>query len=338
MRHKLLGTTGLRVSEIGLGTLNFGETKDWGVAPETARQILDGFAGAGGTLLDTAPNYAGGASEQIIGDFLKGQRDDFVVSTKYTASTSGHILAGGNSARTMIRSLEESLGRLGTDYVDIFWLHYWDGTTPMAEIVKAFDALVTAGKIRHFGFSDTPAWLVSRAVTMAELRGWSMPAAVQIEYSLAARDAERELLPMADALGLGAVGWGPLAAGALAGGAAPARRQPEALPAPLRTVAEAVSGIAAEAGLSPLAAALRWLLRGRAAHTLVPLVGARTPEQLATILTAAEGDLDAEVLDALSAATAPKLGFPHDLIGSRYLRQLAVGRDAVLEAPPRPRA
>lgn len=338
MRYKLLGPTGLRVSEVGIGTLNFGEAKAWGADAGEAARILTLFAERGGTLIDTAPNYAGGAAEEIVGDFLAADRDRFVVATKYTANNDRHILSGGNSGRTMIRSVEDSLRRLKTDYLDILWLHYWDGTTPVSEILKTAENLIVAGKIRYFGFSDTPAWLVSRAVTMAEIRGWSAPAAIQIEYSLAARDAERELLPMADALGLSAVGWGPLAAGALAAGVRPLRRDPAALPPPLAQTAARVAGIAAEAGSSPVELALRWLLRRPARRNVIPLLGARTSAQLEASLDAAEGELDDQTIAALDATTAPRLGFPHDLIDSPYLRRLALGDPAAQSAPERPRA
>lgn len=337
MKYRLLGPSGLRVSEIALGTLNFGESKDWGVDVEGARAILGAFADRGGTLIDTAPNYAAGRAEEIVGDFIADRRDRFVVATKYTASGDPHVLAGGNSARTMIRSVEDSLRRLGTDHIDLFWLHFWDGTTPLAEILKGFEHLISAGKIRYAGFSDVPAWLVSRADILADLRGWARPVAVQVEYSLAARDAEREYLPMAQALDLGVVGWGPLAAGALCGGCDPRRRPKEKAPISVLEAAEKAAGIAAEAGLSPLEAALRWVLRPDRLAPVIPLIGARTQEQLTRTLDAAEGALDPKVAATLSKATAPSLGFPHDLISSSYLRRFALGKDTEIH-PFRPRA
>lgn len=338
MKYKLLGASGLRVSEIALGTLNFGESKAWGVAEADALAILGAFVERGGTLIDTAPNYAGGAAERIVGAFAQRGRERVLISTKYTASGDPHVLAGGNSARTMIRSVEESLGRLQTDYIDVLWLHFWDGTTPLAEILRGFNHLAAAGKVRYFGFSDIPAWLVSRAVTMAELRGWAPPIAVQVEYSLAARDVEREFLPMADALDLGVVGWGAMAAGALGGAAAPARRPKDKIPKAVRAAVEQVERIAGECGVSSRALALRWLLGGSPTERLVPLIGARSVDQLVETLDAAEGDLAPEIVEALSRATAPRLGFPHDLIGSPYLRRFAIGEGNSLMPPPTPRA
>ncbi|WP_341861305.1 aldo/keto reductase [Gymnodinialimonas sp. 57CJ19] len=337
MKYRLLGHSGLRVSELALGSLNFGEAKAWGADREASLAVLSRFAEAGGILIDSAPNYGNGAAEEIIGEFIAPRRDEVVVSTKYTASGSPHVLAGGNSARTMVASVERSLKRLKTDHIDLFWLHFWDGTTPLEEILKGFDALITSGKIRYIGFSDVPAWLVSRALTMSEFRGWARPAAVQVEYSLAAREAEREFLPMAAALDLGVVGWGALAAGALSGGSNPQRRPTDKVPSHIRKTAEAVSQIADEAGLSLRELALRWLLRSGQSAPVVPLIGARNEAQLSESLRAADGPLDEALADRLTEATAPRLGFPHDLIKSPYLRRFALGKDNEIH-PFRPRA
>jgi aryl-alcohol dehydrogenase-like predicted oxidoreductase len=337
MKYQLLGHSGLRVSDIALGTLNFGETKDWGVDRDEALGILGTFADHGGTLIDTAPNYAGGASETIVGEFISDQRERFVVSTKYTASPDPHVLAGGNSARTMVNSVEVSLKRLRTDYIDMFWLHFWDGTTPMDEILKTFETLVSSGKVRYVGFSDVPAWLVSRAVTMSEMRGWARPVAVQVEYSLAARAAEREFLPMATALDLGIVGWGAMAAGALSGGTSPRRRSSDKIPVAIRNTVDTVTAIAEEAGLSLPEIALRWLTARNGGSGMIPLIGARTVDQLKETLAAADGDLDPEIVERLTRETAPELGFPHDLIASPYLRRFAFGKDTEIK-PFRARA
>lgn len=334
MRHKLLGPSGLRVSELCLGTLTFGENRVWGTDAEAAGVILRAFADAGGTFLDTAPNYGDGVAEEIIGRFVAGRRDDFVIATKFTAASSRHPLAGGNSRKSMIRSVDASLRRLGTDHIDLLWLHYWDGTTPLDEIMRALDDLVRAGKLLYIGISDTPAWLIGRAALLAELRGWSRVITAQFEYNLAARTAERELLPMAEALDLGIVCWGPLAAGALAGGGDPKRRSAEAVPPAIARVAAAVQARAQDAGLPPAALALRWLM----ARGLIPLVGARTPEQIVATITAAEKDIEPALLTALDDLARPEMGFPHELIGSSYLRKLALGDPAVLLPPKRPRA
>lgn len=337
MRYKLLGRSGLRVSEIALGTLNFGETKDWGVSAEDAARLLGIFADHGGTFIDTAPNYAAGAAETIVGKAIAENRDRFVVATKYTASNNGHVLAGGNSTRTMIQSIEASLKRLGTEHIDLLWLHFWDGTTPIEEILRGFDALYAAGKVRYVGLSDVPAWIASRAVTMAELRGWLRPVAVQVEYSLAARDAEREFLPMADALDLGVVGWGALAAGALSGGANPMRRKADKVPSSIRQTVDRVEEILSGSDTDLPAAALQWILQAEHAQSVVPLIGARQPVHLTQTLSAVHQDLDAELIKNLTEATAPVLGFPHNLLASSYLQRFAMGKDNEFR-PYRPRA
>jgi len=337
MRYKLLGGSGLRVSEVGLGTMTFGETKGWGADATAAEAILRTFTDAGGILIDTAPNYSGGASEELVGAFVAGRRYDHVISTKYTAAGARHVLAGGNSRRAMRRSVEESLQRLRTDFIDLLWLHFWDGTTPLAEILRGVEDLISAGKVLYCGFSNTPSWLISRAVTMAELRTASVPVAVQTEYNVAVRDAERELLPMADALDLGVVCWGAMAAGALAGGSDPRRRARADLPPALAERATQISAIAAESDLSPAALALRWLLRHPAHLSVVPLIGARTPAQLKESLGAADGVLDATTLKALDSMAPPALGNPHELIASPYLRKFALGQPDLLDPPVRPR-
>lgn len=336
MRQRLLGQSGLRVSELCLGTLTFGETKPWGADADTANAILAAFADAGGTFIDTAPNYADGAAEEIVGRFVAGRRHDFVLATKYTASNRRHPLAGGNSRKSLIRSVEDSLRRLGTDYIDLLWLHYWDGTTPLDEILRAFDDLVRAGKLLYVGLSDAPAWLVSRAATMAELRGWSRVVATQLEYNVASRDAERELLPMADALGLGVVCWGPFAASALAGGTDPRRRPVHTLPPRLAAVAASLIRLAEEAGTSNIALALRWLMQ-RPEGGRIPLIGARTVEQLQAAIAAAGNPVPDAVIEGMDALAPPEPGFPHALIGSSYLRRLALGDPALFDPPPRMR-
>lgn len=337
MRHKLLGHSGLRASELCLGTLTFGEKKDWGTDAETAEAILGCFADAGGTFIDTAPNYGGGAAEEIIGAFLAGQRDDFVVATKFTASTRRHALAGGNSRKAMMASVEASLRRLGVDSIDLLWLHYWDGTTPLDEILRGLDDLVRSGKILYIAISDTPAWIVGRAALLAELRGWSRVIATQVEYNVATRSAERELLPMAEALDLGIVCWGPLAAGALAGGEDPRRRTLASLPPQLASAVAALRGISDETGLSCGTLALRWLMQRPLQAAVIPVVGARTPAQLETILASAATSLDDPTLAALDAVAPPDLGFPHELIGSPYLRKLPLGDPGALSPPIRAR-
>ena len=203
MRYTLLGRSGLRVSEVALGTMTFGEAWGWGASEDESRRMFEAFVEAGGNFVDTACNYTDGQSESIVGALVEPARDRFVVATKYTLTARrDDPNAGGNHRKNLVQTLEASLRRLRTDYVDLLWLHMWDGMTPVDEVVRALDDLVSSGKVLYVGISDTPAWVVSQAVTLAELRGWSPFVAVQAPYSLADRDVERELLPMARALGL----------------------------------------------------------------------------------------------------------------------------------------
>src|SRR5689334_3502547 len=218
MRYRLLGKSGLRVSEICLGTMTFGEDWGWGAGAEDARKIYDAFRKAGGNFIDTANVYTNGSSERFVGEFIKGHREAVVVATKYTNANPGtDPNAAGNQRKSMVQALEASLKRLGTDYIDLYWMHIWDQITPVEEVMRGFDDLVRQGKILYAGVSDAPAWWISQANTIAELRGWTPFVGLQIEYSLLERTVERELLPMAAALGLGVTAWSPLAGGLLTG-------------------------------------------------------------------------------------------------------------------------
>ena len=208
MKYRLLGPSGLRVSELSLGTMTFGEEWGWGAGKEESRRIYDAYREAGGNFIDTANVYTGGTSERMLGEFLQGHREQMVVATKYTnAMTTGDANAGGNQRKNMMQAVEGSLRRLNTDYIDLYWLHIWDQLTPLEEVMRGFDDLVRQGKVLYVGVSDAPAWWVSRANTLTELRGWSPLVGLQIEYSLVERTVERELIPMAKALGIGVTAW-----------------------------------------------------------------------------------------------------------------------------------
>lgn len=219
-RYTLLGRSGLRVSPLCLGTMNFGTEWGWGHDAETARKIFQRYIELGGNFIDTADGYTGGTSEQLLGQFIEERslRDRVVLATKFTfTGEMGNPNAGGNGRKNMIRALEGSLKRLRTDYVDLYWLHAWDMLTPVEEVMSGLDALVRAGKVRYIGFSDTPAWYTSRAQTLADLRGWEKICALQFEYNLTERSVEREHVPMALELGMGLCPWSPLASGLLTG-------------------------------------------------------------------------------------------------------------------------
>jgi aryl-alcohol dehydrogenase-like predicted oxidoreductase len=318
MRYTTFGRTGLRVSELVLGAMTFGEQGGVGAPIEECRRILDAYAEAGGNVVDTAINYRGGASEEILGELLAGRRDRFVVGTKYTVTRDPDDPNGGGSHRKNLRlSLETSLRRLRTDHVDIYWVHIWDRSTPTDETMRALDDAVTAGKVLYIGVSDTPAWVVSRANTLADWRGWTPFAGLQVPYSLIERDAERELLPMAQAYGMTVLGWGPLGGGVLSGkysAGSPAgttRLSQDAISDRDLGVARVVGEVATELGVTPAQVALAWV---RERHGVLPIIGARTVHQLQQNLGCTAVTLPSELVVRLEAATQFSLGFPADFI------------------------
>src|SRR5580698_6981497 len=219
MKYKLLGRSGLKVSELCLGTMGFGTEAGWGADKATSFAIMEAFANAGGNFLDTANIYKLGTSEKIIGEFIQqNDRDFFVIATKYSLKdNTTNPNASGNNRKNMMRSVEQSLKRLQTDFIDVLYLHIWDDLTPIDEILRGLDDLIRQGKINYIAISDTPAWIVSKGNTMAELMGWSQFIALQVEYSLIKRDADRDLIPMAKHFGMTLTPWAPLAGGALTG-------------------------------------------------------------------------------------------------------------------------
>ena len=327
MDFQLLGRSGLRVSQLALGTMTFGSDWGWGADDEESRRVFERFAEAGGTFVDTASNYTDGSSERIVGECIAGDRDRFVVATKYTLSLDPEDPnAGGNHRKSLVRSLEQSLRRLGTDYVDVLWLHMRDALTPIDEAVRALDDQVRLGKVLYVGISDSPAWLVAQANTLAELRGWSPFVAVQVPYSLAGRDPERELLPMAAALGLSVTAWGVLEAGVLTGKPAEERRWPDdTVSERTEQLVELVGEIADDHGCTQAQAAIAWLLQRPAPPAVIPIVGARREEQILENLGALEVTLDPDAVERLNEASRPRLGFPRDFLESRGVRGLIYG-------------
>jgi aryl-alcohol dehydrogenase-like predicted oxidoreductase len=218
MKYKLLGKSGLRVSELALGTMTFGEEWGWGANKEESKKVFDAFAKAGGNFIDTANRYTEGTSEKFVGDFISSDREHLVVGTKYTLFTRRDDPSfSGNHRKNMMQALNESLKRLNTDYIDLYWVHAWDFTTPKEEVLRALDDMVRAGKILYIGISDTPAWIVSRMNAIAELRGWTQFVGLQIKYSLIDRSVERELLPMAQKLDMAVTPWAVVGGGILSG-------------------------------------------------------------------------------------------------------------------------
>jgi aryl-alcohol dehydrogenase-like predicted oxidoreductase len=316
MRYRLLGTSGLRVSQLFLGAMTFGDPSGAGAPVEECARMLDAYADAGGNVIDTAVNYGDGASEEILGQLLAGRRERFVLATKYTITRDGtDPNAAGSHRKNLRHSLETSLRRLRTDYLDIYWVHIWDQHTPIEETLQALDEQIRAGKILYIGISNAPAWVVSRANTLAELRGWSSFVGLQVPYSLLARDIERELLPMAATFRLSVAAWGPLAGGMLSGKfssgtppTGPTRVTAEVIGDRERAVATLVTEVAAELGASPAQVALAWILtRSPALH---PIVGARRLDQLVDNLGAPAVELPAALCDRLDQNTAINLGYP----------------------------
>jgi aryl-alcohol dehydrogenase-like predicted oxidoreductase len=341
MRYTLLGRSGLRVSEVALGTMTFGETWGWGASEDECRRMFEVFVDAGGNFVDTACNYTDGTSEEIVGRLVAPDRERFVVATKYTLNMRrDDPNAGGNHRKNLVRTLEASLRRLGTDYVDLLWLHMWDGMTPVEEVVRALDDLVASGKVLYVGISDTPSWVVSQAVATADLRGWSRFVALQAPYSLADRDVERELLPMARALDLTFTPWGMLEGGALTGKYLDESDEPrrhDAVGPKTNGMAREVVAVAAEIGATPAQVAIAWV-RAQPWHS-VPIVGARSEAQLRDNLAALDVELSGEQLERLDAVSAFRLGFPRDFLESDHVRGLIFGETfEAIDDPRAPRA
>jgi aryl-alcohol dehydrogenase-like predicted oxidoreductase len=318
--YRLLGRSGLRVSPLALGTMTFG----WGADQDAARAIFDAYVGRGGNFVDTANGYANGAAEEMVGEFAESRREELVIATKYSMPMrSGDPNSGGNSRKSMVRSVEDSLKRLRTDYIDLLYLHIWDGNTPVEEVLRAMDDLVRAGKVLYVGISDIPAWQVSRMQAIAELRGWAPLIALQIPYNLIERTVERDLIPMAETLGLGVVAWSPLAGGVLTGKygqedlaleSGYTRKAVAAgngfLTSRGLEIAEVVKEVAAKLSTTPSRVALAWT--GLNPAVVAPIIGARTLAQLDDNLGVFGISLEPEQRARLAEASAVDLGFPHE--------------------------
>jgi aryl-alcohol dehydrogenase-like predicted oxidoreductase len=316
-----LGRSGLRVSPLTLGTMTFGEDLGWGSSPEESEKILATYLDRGGNSIDTANIYTNGHAEKIVGDYFAGQpalRDRVVIGTKFFGNLyQGDPNGGGPGRKAIVQQLENSLRRLRTDYVDLYWLHNFDPATPAEETLRALDDLVSAGKIRYVGFSDVPAWATAEAATIARFRGWAPIIALQLEYSLLERTAEGELIPMAQALGMAVMPWGPLKSGFLSGKYSSTATGPvdttrtQLVGAPSEAdyvVIDALNAVAREVGASPAAVALAWV-QGRPGITST-LVGARRMDQFEANLHAQDVTLTGAQRGALDEVSTPALNFP----------------------------
>jgi aryl-alcohol dehydrogenase-like predicted oxidoreductase len=362
VKYQLLGKSGLRVSELCLGAMTFGEEWGWGASKEECHKIFNAYVDAGGNFIDTANKYTEGTSEKYIGEFIASDRDRFVLATKYTSNTRrGDPNAGGNHRKNMIQSLEASLKRLNTDYIDLYWVHAWDPLTPIEEMMRALDDMVRAGKILYIGVSDAPAWIVSQANTLANLKGWTEFTGLQIEYSLIERTPERELLPMADALNIGVTAWSPLGGGVLTGKYNKSNREEQqqqntsssssttvvaqegnsrlevqnefanrVLNDRNMLIAQEVSKIAKEIGCSAAQVALNWvrqqnIMSPAGKNKIIPIIGARKETQIKDNLACLEFELTSEQMQRLNEVSKIELGFPHDFLNSEMIKDIIYG-------------
>ena len=343
--YRLLGRSGLRVSPVALGTMTFGKDWGWGADADEARRIFDLYVDRGGNFVDTAVNYTNGVSERILGEFIADKRDRIVLATKFTMSREpGNPNAGGNHRLNMVRSVEQSLRQLNTNRIDLLYLHAWDMTTQVDEVMRGLDDLVRSGKIHYAGICNTPAWRISQMQTLADLRGWTPFIALQIEYSLIERSVEHELIPMAAALGLGVLPWSPLGGGILTGkyGKSDVADSHEVSISPTRKgiiassghlnersieVAAVVRAIAEEIGATSSQVAIAWTLTNPA--VTAPVIGARTLSQAADNLGALDVALSPEHVDRLNRASAPDPIFPARFVGRPMVKQLIFGGASV---------
>jgi len=336
--YRLLGRSGLQVSPLALGTMTFGSDWGWGADRDETKKIFDAYVERGGNFIDSANAYTNGTAEQMVGEFAGSRRDQLVIATKYTMATRpGDPNSGGTSRKSMVRSVEGSLSRLQTDYIDLLYLHMWDGIAPVEEVLRGMDDLVRAGKVLYVGMSDIPAWQVSRMQAIAELRGWAPLIALEIPYNLIERTVERDLIPMAETMGLGVICWSPLGGGVLTGkygrsdlqagsdgeGGASSRKAVAAgngflTPRGL-DIAEVVKDIAAELGTAPSRVALAWTLLNPT--VTAPIVGARNLAQLEDNLGALDVQLDPGQQTRLAEVSAIELGFPHEALRRLGLNQ-----------------
>jgi len=339
--YRLLGRSGLRVSPLALGTATFGTEWGWGAEKQEARQLFDTYVERGGNFIDTANTYTNGSSERLLGEFTRDNRESLVLATKYTTQRRpGDPNSGGSHRKSLFASVDASLRQLNTDYLDLLYLHVWDFATPVEEILRGMDDLVRQGKVLYVAMSNVPAWEISRMQAIADLRGWAPLVGLQIEYNLINRAAERDLIPMARAMGLGVTPYSPLAGGVLTGkysradltaakpgsGESTRKNFNAALGMVTErnlTIADVVQEVARELGHTSAQVGLAWTLQNPG--VTAPIIGARTPEQLEDNLGALEVDFTASQLARLDEASTIELGYPHDLLASNHIRTVTRG-------------
>jgi aryl-alcohol dehydrogenase-like predicted oxidoreductase len=328
--YRTLGKSGLRVSPLTLGAMTFGEDWGWGSTPADSEAIMSKYIELGGNIIDTANVYTKGHSEKIIGDYLKKtdvRRDQLVLSTKFFCNLyPGDPNAGGTSRKTIISSLENSLRRLQTDHIDLYWMHAFDPYTPIEETMSALHDLVSSGKVRYIAISDTPAWKIAQSQMISQFRGWSAFVGLQIEYSLLERTVEGELIPMAQDLGLGVMPWSPLRGGILSGKYTRANKGETQsgrnsleggteLAENTYQIIDRLTEIAKEKETTPASIALAWVV-SRPGVTST-LIGARTMDQLDQNLKSLSVDLSNDDIASLNQLSEPVLSFPMQFILNR---------------------
>jgi aryl-alcohol dehydrogenase-like predicted oxidoreductase len=355
--YRLLGRSGLRVSPLCLGTMTFGLDWGWGSDYETSKRIFDRYAERGGNFIDTADLYTNGTSEKYVGDFIARDRERFIVGTKYTNNApefaKGNPNASGNSRGRMMNAIDASLKRLKTDYIDLYWLHIWDDTTPVDELMRGFDDLVRMGKVRYIAISDTPAWKMAQLNLYAEQHALTRFITTQVLYSLANRDVERDIVPMCREFGIAVLPWSPLAGGVLSGKYtekdmhAEQERMEAARKAgtpldPFNSAnrimnltqkkidaGRAVKKLAERIGRTPAQVALNWLLQKPGVTSII--IGARTLEQLDDNLGCLDFALDQQTMASLDDVSRIELGFPHDFMRSPFVRSLVTGGTTLVQ-------
>ena len=336
MDYKLLGNSGLRVSELALGTMTLSTDNPWGwgVERQPSLEILETYADAGGNFIDTACNYTDGQSEQVVGEFVAHDRDAYVIATKYTLHEHGHEADpnyGGNHRKNLRRTVEGSLDRLGTDYVDVLYLHVWDYTTPIEEVMATLHSLVTEGTVHYLAISDTPAWVVAQANQLAADRGWTPFVAYQFPYNVERRGAEREVLPYCRYNDVAMVPWSVLGSGLYTGkytqdADAAGRIADREFDEDALRVPRLVDEIAEERGVTAAQVAIAW---ARAQdQQLFPIVGATATAHVSEAIAATDVELGPDTLERLDDAVAYDHGFPQDFLGSENVRELVHGETA----------
>ncbi len=330
MNYRLFGQSGLRVSELCLGTMGFGTERSWGVDKEQSKKIFDAYAKADGNFLDTANHYTDGTSEKFLGDFIASDRDHFVVATKFSLrDRPGDLNLSGNHRKNMMRSTRESLKRLNTEFIDLLWLHIWDGWTPGEEIMRGLDDLVSRGLVHYIGVSDTPAWIVSQANTIAQFRGWSQFVGLQIEYSLIQRTVEAELFPMAKAYGMTITPWAPLAGGALTGKYLKGEKgrlkdTSVRLGDRATLITKKIVEAAEKLGVTAGQVAINWT-RQHKDQSVIPIIGATKVSQVEDMLGCLKFELPKEVMTELNEISKVELPFPQKFFAEEGVMDILYG-------------